>query len=885
MSAETGEFDFAPADALIGRTPDARSRDVFSKLVLDLGCDLETRFKAGIEIGLIVSDRSRAISNILERSWRLFDLHGSGHALAAVGGFGRGELHPYSDIDIAVILETSVDDATRLKLEQWIAFLWDIGLEVGQSVRTVEECELEARADASIATTLMESRLIAGSAKPFEAMKYATSPRKIWPAAEFFEAKLREQHARYRKFDDAFGQLEPNLKDGPGGLRDIQLISWVANRHFESAGLDELVTHGFLTDEELSALDAGRSFLWTVRCALHFAAGRREDRLLFDHQKTVAVLFGYEGDGSDAVEQFMRLYYKTVRELAILNDLLLALFQEAILEEESGTVIVSLNRRFQTRNAYIEAREPNVFDQRPHALLEVFLLIQKNPEIKGVRASTLRLIRQHLHLIDDAFRADIRSRSLFLEIIRQPDRIGHELQRMHRYGVLDAYLPVFAHVSGLMQFDLFHVLTVDEHALLVVRTMRRFSRPERDEDQPPHCREVIERIPKLEILYIAGLFHDIAKGRGGDHSELGAEEAVEFCRAHGFSNYDTHLVAWLVRNHLLMSATAHRKDIYDSAVILEFAREMGDLVHLDYLYLLTVADIRATNPKLWTSWKASLLSELFIATRRFMRSRAESPPDIDEQRAAVQLEAKQWMARRHTRVAIGKLERFWQSLDAAYFVRHRADEIGWHAEIVTAATPEDIPMVAVRDVPERGCTAVFVYAEDMDNLFAITTGAMGRLRLDIQDARIMTTDAGYTLDTYMVLEAESRGGIDGTERRLEIQQKIRAAIRTKMLAPAHREVGLRRKNRHFPFEPTVEFSRDKKNSRTVMEVIAVDQAGLLSNIGIAMDECKVRLIDARIATFGERVEDYFYISDRVNRPISDSKQQQKLRDLIVELLS
>jgi len=883
-NVETKIFDITPADAFMGQKPDGNSRKVFRKIVSDLGRYLKNRFEMGTETSEIISERSQIISALLERSWRLFGLSDSGHALAAVGGFGRGELHPYSDVDIAVLLSAPVDKEMRAKLEQWITFLWDIGLEVGQSMRTAKECVAQARNDVTIATNLMESRLIAGSKKPFEEMKYRTASDKIWPASEFFEAKLNEQRARYRKYDDAFGQLEPNLKESPGGLRDIQIISWVANRHFRSESMDELVTHEFLTQEEFSALDEGRNFLWKVRCALHFAAGRREDRLLFPHQKTVAARFGYTGNGNEAVEKFMRIYYQTVHELSSLNDMLLELFQDAICGEGTETVLLPLNRRFQARNTFIEARDPNVFSRNPQALLEVFLLIQQHPEIKGIRATTLRLIRQHIHLIDDAFRSDSRSRSLFLEIMRQPRRVGHELQRMHRYGVLDAYLPVFARVSGLMQFDLFHVYTVDEHSLLLVRAMRRFSYPDREEDLPSHCFEAIERIPKLEILYIAGLFHDLAKGRSGDHSELGAEEVAEFCRAHGFSNYDTHLIAWLVRNHLLMSATAHRKDIYDLTVISEFARAVGDLIHLDYLYLLTVADIRATNPKLWTSWKAALLSELFVATRRVMRSRTEMPLDMEEQRNAVQTEAKQWLALRHTRIAPRKLEQFWESFDAAYFARHRADEIGWHAETVLTTEADKVPLVAVRDVPERGCTAVFVYAEDMDNLFAITTGMLGRLRLDIQDARIMTT-TGYTLDTYMVLEAYSGKGVAGVTRRVEIERKIKAAIKGKALIEPESEIGLRRKHRHFPFDPIVNFSQNEHYRCTVMEIVAVDRPGLLSHIGIAMDACSVRLIDARIATFGERVEDYFHITDRANHPLSSKQQQQALRDMIYKSLS
>ncbi len=879
------DADFAPLETLLDEPPDQRARDAWRGLNNTLAARLAAQFHADLDAERSVRVRAWAISRELVLSWRLFGLDRSPHTLAAVGGFGRGDLHPCSDVDIAVILAAPLSEEERGRLEQWVTFLWDIGLEIGNSVRTVEQCREEAARDVTVATNLMEARLLAGPTQPFDAMCAATGPDQIWPADSFFSAKLAEQRARYRKYDDAFGQLEPNVKEGPGGLRDIQVISWVANRHFRAAGLSGLLTHGFLSEDEYDALQAGRRFLWQVRCALHFAARRREDRLLFDHQRSVAAMLGFDGEGNRGVEDFMRHFYRTVHELASLNDMLLALFRDATLDPAQEQPAQPLGRRFVLRNGYIEARDAQVFRRNPRALLEVFLLMQQHPEIEGVRASTIRLIRQHLPLIDARFRADIRSRSLFLEIIRQPRRIGHELERMHRYGVLAAYLPVFARVTGLMQFDLFHVYTVDEHSLRLVRNLRRFSHPADKDALPPHCSEAVARVPKLEILYVAGLFHDIAKGRQGDHSDLGADDAVQFCRDHGFSNYDTHLVAWLVRNHLLMSATAQRKDIYDPAVVADFARKVGDLVHLDYLYLLTVADIRATNPALWTPWKASLLGELFSATRRHLRSGDEAPLALAERLEAVRLEARACLAQRQTHIASGKLERFWSALAPEYFLRHRPEEIAWQAEIVTDAEPADAPLVAVRDVPERGCTAVFVYCADMDNLFAITTAALDRMRLDIQDARIITTDAGYSIDTYMVLEADGGSAVDGADRRAEIAERVRRALIARECPPASTPLVSLRKHRHFNFKPSVQFTRDDKRSRTVMEVIAVDRPGLLSDIGSAMDKCGVSLVDARIATFGERAEDYFYITDRRLRPFSDAAAQERLRSLIVSALS
>ncbi|MEQ8661530.1 MAG: [protein-PII] uridylyltransferase [Gammaproteobacteria bacterium] len=864
-------------------SPASTTREMFRGLVGELGARLARHFATHRDAGFVVGHRAATVADLLARSWALFGLDDTPHALVAVGGFGRGELHPQSDVDIAIPLAEAVDDVFRERLERWLTFLWDIGLEVGHSVRTPDESARQAAQDLTVATNLMESRLLAGSAAPYAEMLRLTGPDAIWPVAAFFRAKLAEQQQRHAKFNDAFGQLEPDVKAGPGGLRDIQTISWVTNRHFGGADLRGLAEHGFLTEEEYHALIEGREFLWQIRCALHFAAGRRVDRLLFDHQRGVAAALGYTGEGNAPVEAFMRSYYRTVRELASLNDMLLGLFEEAILEDPDSARIKALNRRFNIRNDAIEARHAGVFRRRPQALLEIFLLMQQHPEIKGVRASTIRLIREHLDLIDERFRHDIRSRSLFLEILRQPRRIADVLMRMHRYGVLGAYLPAFARVAGLMQFDLFHIYTVDEHSMFLVRNLRRFSFPVRAEDCPGQCRAALERVPKLELLYVAGLFHDIAKGRQGDHSVLGAEEAVAFCAAHGFSNYDTHLVAWLVRNHLLMSATAQRKDIYDPAVIAEFAREIGDEVHLDYLYLLTVADIRATNPDLWTSWKASLLGELYGATRRLMHRRPDPAVEVTERVRALRVEAGELIRAHLLHLPPARLQRFWDELGDDYFVRHRADEIAWHAEIALGASTDELPVVATRAVPARGGTAVFVYARDGDALFALTTAALDRLQLDIQDARIMTTAGGYTLDTYMVLERESGAVVDGRARLDEIASRVRATLRgeTPPVVPA--PLGARRKLRHFHIPTEVNFSRDE-HRRSVMEVIATDQPGLLSRIGSALEECGVTLIDARIATFGERVEDYFYIAARDGRPYTDAGAQERLRTCIIEAL-
>lgn len=823
---------------------------------------LAQRFTDGVPASELVHQSAAFIDSMLAKAWRAHDLPvDKGLALVAVGGFGRGELHPGSDVDLLVLVDRGRDYATRI--QAFITFLWDIGLEVGQSVRTVKECVKESKKDITVATNLMEARLIVGDANLFERMRQSTSAEKCWPSRKFFEAKWAEQRARHYRFHDTAYNLEPNVKEGPGGLRDIQMIGWVAKRHFGAETLHELVTHEFLTESEYESLTTGQSFLWQVRYALHLLAGRREDRLLFDYQRTLAAQFGYSDDDvSLAVEKFMKRYYRTIMDLSRLNEMLLELFQEAILHANAPRSVAPINRRFQSVNGFIEVTSPDVFKRYPFALLEIFLTIQQHDELKGVRASTIRLIRDHRQLIDKKFRADIRVRSLFMEILKQPNRITRELRRMHRYGVLEKYLPVFGAVVGQMQYDLFHTYTVDEHSLFVVQNIRAFASPERPQAMP-RCAEIFARLPKPHLLYIAGLFHDIAKGRGGDHSQLGMSLAMEFCTEHGLGQYDARLVAWLVLHHLTMSLTAQRRDITDPDVIKDFAQSVGDQHHLDYLLLLTVADVRGTNPALWNDWKATLLGDLYDSTSRALRRGLENPIDRAELIAETQREARRLLEDSN---GISELaDRLWASLGDDYFLRATADEIAWHTRAIVSADEDALPLALVRQ--GRGGTEVFVYAADREFLFAASTSVLGRLGLNIVNARIITADNGMTLDSYVVFELDGEP-VSGAAREREISESLRAALADPRSARRDNRRLPKRQLRHFQTPTQVNFSHDSGNARTVMEVIADDRPGLLSAIGWALADCRVRLQTAKIATFGERAEDVFFLTDAGNRPLA-----------------
>jgi [protein-PII] uridylyltransferase len=840
---------------------------------------LNEAFTSGVPVKTLVHKRAWLIDQLLIHAWHHI-IGTDSMALVAVGGYGRGELHPGSDIDLMIIQKPRTNRYQKQLIEKFLIFLWDMGLEVGHSVRTVKDCVREASKNISVVTNLMESRPLAGNRELYDQMSRQTGPGRIWRPKKFFEEKWKEQLRRHQKFDDTDHKLEPNIKEGPGGLRDIQTIGWVAKRYFSADTLRDLVVHDFLTEEEFQVLDKGQTLLWRIRYALHYLTNRREDRLLFDYQRSLAQFFGYHTQGNRGVEQFMKMYYQTVRELNLLNEIILQHFQEAIIYAGRKEKTKPLNRRFQICNDFIEVCNNNVFRRYPFALLELFLLLQQNPSIKGVRASTIRLIRKYSYLVDRDFRKDIRNRSLFMEIIRQPRRVGHELRRMHRYGILSDYLPAFGVIEGLMQFDLFHIYTVDEHILFVVRNLRLFGLPENAGEYPLFSK-ILETIPKQELLYLAGLFHDIAKGRGGDHSQLGARDAYKFCKEHGLSNYDSKLVSWLVENHLLISRTAQRMDISDPDVINQFAARIGDRNHLNYLYLLTVADIKGTNPALWNKWKDSLFAELYHKTLLALRRGLENPINKDTLIKETKKQALNLIDKRKKLKL--DITSFWNGLGEDYFIRYSSDEIAWHIQNIGKNPELDKPLVLVREKTYRGGTEVFIYMKNRDHIFAASTRILDKLGFTIVDARIITSSNDYTLDTYIILE-DTGEPITDKHRRDEIITSMEKAL-SSLDSFSQKITRIRsRQLKHFPVPTEINFSQDKKNNRTVMEVITSDRPGLLSIIGMALGFCGARLQNAKIATYGARVEDIFFITDKENKIIHDPIKQECLKNTIMDAL-
>jgi [protein-PII] uridylyltransferase len=833
--------------------------------------DLKARFLAEESIETLVHARAQLVDAVLREVCRLKFEPGMAHwALVAVGGYGRGELHPCSDIDLLLLVPAPLDASGRGRVEQFVAFLWDIGLEVGHSVRTVEECAQESAADVGVMTTLIEARLLAGNADLLAQMRAALAPERVWPVKEFFEAKVREQSDRHLKSNDTAYNLEPNVKTGPGGLRDIQTIAWVAKRQFGAHTLDELATHGFLSGAELRRLKQAQAFLWKVRFGLHILTNRREDRLLFDHQIRLAQTFGYEDASYTlAVEQLMQRYYRTVMDVMLLNELLLQLFREAILTENEPPR--PLNARFQVRSGSLEAVSDDVFARAPSALLEMFQLLQQHPEIKGVRASTMRAVARSLWLIDEEFRQNPRHHRLFVDILRAPVGVTHELRRMNTYGVLGRYIPAFGRIVGRMQYDLFHAYTVDAHTLFVVSNLRRLAISRYDHELPELSR-IMQQLPKQEIVYLAALFHDIAKGRGGDHSELGSVDAEAFCLEQGLSRYDARTVAWLVRNHLELSITAQKQDIGDPQVINAFAQRVGDETHLDYLYVLTAADVRGTNPKLWNSWKASLFHEFYQRVKRALRRGLESPIDQDDLMRETQEAARRLAREQH--VSDADIDRAWARFSAPYFLRHTPEEVAWHTKLLAEhdAGSEE-PLVAIEPHSLRGTTGVLVFGRPRRHGFARATAVLDQLGLTIVDARITPTGDGFSLDFYHVLEDDG-APITDEDRQREIEHALWRSVQRPDDSPFAVSRRAPRQARMFNTPTQIAVSMDVRNQRSVLELVAGDRPGLLSDVGKVLMEESIELHAAKIMTVGERAEDVFYVTDFDNRPLSDAASER-----------
>jgi [protein-PII] uridylyltransferase len=847
---------------------------------------LKNLYQNGCDVNAIVHGRASLIDQLIRIIYsQLFKDIDQDIALIAVGGYGRGELHPKSDIDLMLLLKETESEQTKTVLEQFLMLLWDIKLEIGHSVRTVEECIEESAKDITVATNLMEARLLIGSEKLFSEMKQKTSAPHVWDSKAFFQAKLDEQIQRNGKFNDTAYNLEPNLKESRGGLRDIQMIGWVAKRHFNADSLSDLVTQGFLLEGELNALLCGQHLLWRIRCSLHYLAGRREDRLLFDYQRDLAYEFGFEDDKenpkNESIEQFMQQYYRTVIELERLNEMLLQHFREAIIYADIDTEAEKINDSFQVRNGYIETISESVFKDNPCAILEMFLMLQDYPEIKGVRAATIRQVRQNKNRIDDSIRQSPRAHELFLRIITSSRGVTHELRRMNRYGILAAYIPAFDSIVGRMQYDLFHAYTVDQHTIFVIRNMRRLSVPD-------YCHEfplasgIFRHLKNPGLLYLSGLFHDIAKGRQGDHSENGAVDAKVFCTQHELPEKDIELVSWLVKSHLTMSMTAQRKDLSDPDVISTFAQYVETLERLDYLYLLTISDIRATNPKTWNDWKDKLLAELYNKTATLINKGIDQQADKESNIFEIQTAS----LRRLELLGIDSHQAngLWQTFDSEYFQGHTYGQITWHTELILNAknknTP-DKPLVQTRVHKSSNSIQLVIYMKDRDYIFYDVVTVLNRCNVDIVNAQILKTSDGNALQSFRLAPVNT----DITEIAFlaqdiaeQLEQRLSNINDTK-----HAALNSSSKYKYFTSPTVISFKDISDNQTTLMSIETINRSGVLQNIAKTFIDCNIRLLNARITTAGEKAIDHFTLTTREDSMLPE-QQKKSLKQQLKEIL-
>ena len=773
-----------------------------------------------------------------------------GLALVAVGGYGRGELFPHSDVDVLVLLPQA---ASTDGVADFITACWDTGLEIGSSVRTVEECVAEAQGDVTVQTALLESRLVAGKRRLFERFRAATAA--VLEPRAFLRAKTLEMQQRHVKYESTPYSLEPNCKESPGGLRDLQVLVWVARGAGFGKTWRELAAGGLLTAFEVGQLQRHEGMLKLIRARLHAVAGRREDRLVFDLQTAVADSFGLTtGRGQRSSEALMHRYYWAAKAVTQLNQILLLNMEERIAGSEASPMR-PLNADFLDRGGMLEVAQDDLYLRRPHAILETFLVFQQNHGLQGLSARTLRALYNARERMDAAFRHDPVNHALFMQILQQPRGITHALRLMNQTSVLGRYLWVFRRIVGRMQHDLFHVYTVDQHILMVLRNVRRFFIPEHAHEYP-FCSQLAAQWEQPWVLYVAALFHDVAKGRGGDHSVLGGREVRRFCRDHQVARADMELIEFLVLHHLTMSRVAQKEDLSDPEVISRFARLVGNENRLTALYLLTVADIRDTSPKVWNAWKGKLLEDLYRATLRALGgARPHQEAEIEHRKQ----EAQQILAL-HSALP-GTEEPLWKTLDVSYFARHDAAEIAWHARSLWRHLDTPVPVVQARPSSVGEGLQVFVFAPDRPDLFARICGYFDSAGFSIQDARVHTTRKGYALDTFQVVSTALEGATLSDYRSLislvENQAALALASDGPLPEPARSRVSRRVKS--FPVVPRVSLRPDERAQRWLLSVSATDRAGLLYAIARILARHRVNLQLAKVSTLGERVEDTFLV--------------------------
>lgn len=831
---------------------------------------LKDKFRLNGNVHELLRGHSHLIDQMLQAIWRAVEISPD-YALIAVGGYGRGELFPYSDIDL-LVLHQHQDRQHQEKIEQWVGTLWDVGMEVGHSVRSVAECVAESARDITVQTTLREARLLAGSRATFTTLIESLDAQH--DVKQFYAAKVEEQRKRHLRFNDTAYSLEPNLKESPGGLRDLQNILWLAHSARQGNSWSALADADLITRHEARQIKRHELFLKELRVRLHYLAERREDRLLFDFQTALADEFGLEGKKQKRPsEMLMQRYYQTAKAVGFLNTIILHNISGRI-HPLAPLVDLPESPDFQVRADVLRVRDETLYQSKPETIFETFRVLQRHPELTGLSPTTLRALWRAKERMDAGFRANPRHQSQFIDILRSPQRVTDVLRRMNQYGLLGRYIPAFGRIVGQMQHDLFHVYTVDEHILKVLRNVRRFAVP-RFAHEFPVCSELIASFERVEVLYLAALFHDIAKGRGGDHSSLGAVDARRFCKSHGLAREDIELVTWLVESHLVMSATAQKQDLSDPDVIDKFAKRVGSMRRLTALYLLTVADIRGTSPKVWNAWKGKLLEDLYRVTKR----RLEGARASDAVELAAKREDALHVIRQYALTSDPEKE-LWAKLDDSYFRRHEAQEIAWHTRVIRNHATNSEAIVKARLSPVGEGVQVMIYSPDREALFARICGFFGRLGYSIIEAKIYTTLHGYALDSFYILDKAKK---DSHYRDLlsYIEHELRETLAKGMALSEPVRARVSRQAKHFPIAPEVDLKPDERAGQQILSIVTGDRQGLLYGIAYLFVRHGITLHTAKVNTLGERVEDVFMISGDV---LSDSERCGLfLRDIVEQL--
>ena len=824
----------------------------------------------GIEYFL--NQRSENTDKLIREAFKQTDLASiNDFGIFSVGGYGRGELHPYSDIDLLLLSKTGLSKEEQKKIEKFISLLWDLGLEIGHSVRTLKQAKKQAREDVYTMTNMLEFRKIAGTDELHRMYLSIIDTKNLWRNKSFIQKKVQEQIDRHQSFNNTSYNLEPDIKSSPGGLRDIHTIDWLiknsARNMFES---DKLT--GALTPEERKELNKAKYWLWVIRYLTHLEANREEDRLLFEHQIPVAMkLFPSAKSSNQAAEKLMHRYYRSSLSISEIN----STFIQSIRENYELTKFSrkkKLDSNFFIKNNLIHLYEMEGFKRNPSLLLDLFIKLSENPDVKGIGSQTLRALKRDRDLIDSDFRSKKQNILLFLKLLKSKRLLVTQLEKMKDLGILGRYLPEFGRITGQMQYDLFHIYTVDAHTLEVLRNMRWMTLG-KSEEKFPLAAKIINKLPKLEILYIAGLYHDIGKGRGSDHSNLGKVIVRNFCKKHLFTKEDTKLIEWLVENHLLMSVTSQKKDLTDNSVVKEFAEKVSNVETLNYLYCLTVADVSATNPNLWNSWNASLLRQLYDRTKLYFRDSILLNNSIGEQKTKALKLIKKYKS--------SEIENLWDRFYPDYFEGSDHFDLSQHAEIILSSKQETIVEMIEQD--KESLSSIFIHTKDRANLFATIVGILDSENINFIDAKLYGMKNGFCTDLITISDQGNKVDLESTKAKVLID-KLNQALNEKVLKPKIVKKRLPRHLKHFQTTTEITFNHDMSNRWTNLEIKTADRPGLLASICQVFLKHGALIKKARIATYGEKAEDRFSITSKQDTPfIKKNDLNNLLSDLKTSL--